>query len=82
MIMTMMIVIGVIMMRMVMAMMVVTCMTHIMEENQTDQIHDQSSHRSQHQLIFADIGGLSNSLDCLQRHTTPNKHKENTVNIT
>ena len=61
--------------------MVVTCVANVVEENQTDQIDDQSSHRSQHQPIFADIGRLSNSLDCLQCHAPPNKHEENTINI-
>ena len=76
----MMVVIVVIMVRMVMSM-VVTCVANVVEENQTDQIDDQSSHRSQHELIFTDIGRLSNSLDCLQCHAPPNKHEENTINI-
>ena len=73
---TMMVMMIVVVMRMVMPM-VVTCVANVVEENQTDQIDDQSSH----QPIFADIGRLSNSLDCLQCHAPPNKHEENTINI-
>ena len=54
-------------------------MPHIMEEHETDQVHQQPAHRRAHQLLVAHRGRLAEPLHRLQRHTQPHEHQKHAV---
>ena len=54
-------------------------MPHIMEEHQTDQVHQQPAHRCAHQLIVAHLGRLAETLHRLHRHAQTHEHQEHAV---
>lgn len=56
-------------------------MPNIMEKHKSNQIHNQTSHRSCHQLIVAHFWRIAEPLNALHCHTESYEHKENSIHI-